>query len=58
MTLYTNPHSRRISWSGILAGLVMGLVTTMAILALGAIITALTGITLAGWQGVLSPQRS
>lgn len=48
MTLYTNPHSRRISWSGILAGLVMGLVTTMAILALGAIITALTGITLSG----------
>lgn len=48
MTLYTDPRSRRLRWSGILAGLVMGAVSTMTMLALGTVITSLTGITLSG----------
>ena len=48
MTLHTDPRSTRLRWSGILAGLVMGAVTTMTLLALGTVITALTGITLSG----------
>lgn len=48
MTLNTDPLSHRISWRGILAGVVMGLVTTLTIIALGLVITALTGITLTG----------
>ena len=38
MTLYTDPRSRRLSWSGILAGLVMGAVSTMTMLALGTVV--------------------
>jgi len=48
MTLNTDQLSRRLSWSGILAGLVMGVVTTLTIIALGTVITALTGLTLSG----------
>lgn len=48
MTLNADALSRRLSWSGILAGMVMGLVATLATVALGTIITALTGITLSG----------
>ncbi|GBF06516.1 hypothetical protein DAERI_090102 [Deinococcus aerius] len=48
MTLNTDPLSHRISWRGILAGVVMGLVTTLTIIALGLVITALTGLTLTG----------
>lgn len=48
MTLNTDMLSRRLSWRGVLAGLVMGLVTTLTILALGLVITALTGLTLSG----------
>lgn len=48
MTLNTDTLSRRLSWRGILAGLVMGLVSTLTIIALGLVITALTGITLTG----------
>ncbi|MEF2279470.1 hypothetical protein V3W47_14295 [Deinococcus sp. YIM 134068] len=48
MTLNTDRLSRRLSWRGVLAGLVMGLVSTLTILALGLVITALTGITLTG----------
>ncbi|MBB5232823.1 hypothetical protein [Deinococcus budaensis] len=48
MTLNTDALSRRLSWRGILAGLVMGLVSTLTIIALGLVITALTGITLTG----------
>ena len=48
MTLYTDPRSRRLRWSGILAGLVMGAVSTMTMLALGTVVTSLTGITLSG----------
>ena len=48
MTLNTDQLSRRLSWSGILAGLVMGVVTTLTIIALGTLITALTGLTLSG----------
>lgn len=48
MTLNTDMLSRRLSWRGVLAGLVMGLVTTLTIIALGLVITALTGITLTG----------
>ncbi|WP_019585572.1 hypothetical protein [Deinococcus apachensis] len=48
MPLNTDPLSHRISWRGILAGVVMGLVTTLTIIALGLVITALTGLTLTG----------
>lgn len=48
MTLNADHLSRRLSWRGILAGLVMGVVTTLSIVALGAVITALTGLTLTG----------
>ena len=48
MTLNADHLSRRLSWRGILAGLVMGVVTTLTIVALGAVITALTGLTLTG----------
>ncbi|MGX9687066.1 hypothetical protein ACTQ9L_07965 [Deinococcus wulumuqiensis] len=48
MTLNTDRLSRRLSWSGILAGLVMGVVTTLSIIALGTVITALTGLSLTG----------
>lgn len=48
MTLNTDPLSHRLSWRGILAGVVLGLVTTLSIIALGLVITALTGITLTG----------
>lgn len=48
MTLNTDALSRRLSWRGILAGLVMGLVSTLTVIALGLVITALTGITLTG----------
>ena len=48
MTLNTDHLSRRLSWSGILAGLVMGVVTTLTIIALGTVITALTGLSLTG----------
>lgn len=48
MTLNTDALSRRLSWRGVLAGLVLGLVTTLTIMALGIVITALTGITLTG----------
>ncbi|MPY65572.1 hypothetical protein F8S09_02535 [Deinococcus sp. SDU3-2] len=48
MTLNTDSLSRRLSWRGVLAGLVLGLVTTLTILALGVVITALTGVTLTG----------
>lgn len=48
MTLNTDTLSHPIRWRGILAGVVMGLVTTLTIIALGLVITALTGITLTG----------
>ncbi|WP_216317612.1 hypothetical protein [Deinococcus aestuarii] len=48
MTLNTDRLSHRLSWPGIFAGLVLGFVTTLTILALGLVITALTGITLTG----------
>ncbi|UFA50913.1 hypothetical protein [Deinococcus radiophilus] len=48
MTLYTDPRSQRLRWSGILAGLVMGAVTTMSLLALGTVVTSLTGLSLTG----------
>ncbi|MCP2013635.1 hypothetical protein L1280_000763 [Deinococcus sp. HSC-46F16] len=48
MTLNTDRLSRRLSWRGVLAGVVLGLVTTLTVLALGLVITALTGITLTG----------
>lgn len=48
MTLNTDSLSRRLSWRGVLAGVVMGLVTTLTVIALGLVITALTGITLTG----------
>ncbi|BDP41548.1 hypothetical protein DAETH_15170 [Deinococcus aetherius] len=48
MTLNTDRNSHRLSWRGVFAGLVLGLVTTLTILALGLVITALTGITLTG----------
>ncbi|EYB69816.1 hypothetical protein DEIPH_ctg001orf0027 [Deinococcus phoenicis] len=48
MTLNTDMLSRRLSWRGVLAGLVMGLVSTLTVVALGLVITALTGITLTG----------
>ena len=48
MTLNTDRLSHRLSWPGVLAGLVMGLVSTLTIIALGTVITALTGLTLTG----------
>lgn len=48
MTLNTDTLSRPLRWGGVFAGVVMGLVTTFTILALGLVITALTGITLTG----------
>lgn len=48
MTLNTDTLSHRLSWRGVLAGVVLGLVTTLSIIALGLVITALTGITLTG----------
>ncbi|WP_104990462.1 hypothetical protein [Deinococcus sp. NW-56] len=48
MTLNTDRLSRRLSWRGVLAGVVLGLVSTLTVLALGLVITALTGITLTG----------
>nr|WP_291426267.1 hypothetical protein [Deinococcus sp.] len=48
MTLNADYLSHRLSWRGVLAGLVMGLVTTFTLLALGTVITALTGLTLSG----------
>lgn len=41
-------YSRRLSWRGILAGLVVGLVVQLTLLFLGIVITGLTGITLTG----------
>jgi hypothetical protein len=40
--------SHRLNWAGILAGLVVGLVVQLTLIALGTAITALTGITLTG----------
>ncbi|WP_420597028.1 hypothetical protein [Deinococcus sp.] len=40
--------SHRLSWRGIFAGLVVGLVVQLTLIALGTAITALTGITLSG----------
>ena len=48
MTLNVDRLSRELSWRGILAGLVMGTVTTLSILALGTVITAVTGLSLSG----------
>lgn len=48
MTLNADRRSHRLHWGGILAGLVLGLVSTLTIIALGTVITALTGITLTG----------
>lgn len=48
MTLNRDFLSHRLSWRGIIAGLVMGLVSTLTVIALGLIITALTGLTLTG----------
>lgn len=48
MTLNPDLRSRHLSMKGILAGWVVGLVTTLTLLALGTAITALTGITLSG----------
>ncbi|GGM08820.1 hypothetical protein [Deinococcus aerophilus] len=57
--LNRDPLSHRLSWRGIIAGLVMGLVSTLTVIALGLIITALTGLTLTGvgiaaaiWTGI------
>lgn len=47
-TLNADRLSQRLSWRGVIAGLVMGLVSTLTIIALGAVITALTGVTLTG----------
>ncbi|MGM9319371.1 hypothetical protein [Deinococcus aquaticus] len=59
MTLNADRLSHRLSWRGVLAGMVMGLVTTFTLLALGTVITALTGLTLSGvgiaaaiWSGI------
>lgn len=59
MTLNRDFNSHRLSWRGVLAGLVVGLVSTLTIIALGLVITALTGITLSGvgiaaaiWTGI------
>lgn len=48
MTLNADRLSQRLSWRGIIAGLVMGLVTTLSIVVLGTVITAVTGLTLSG----------
>lgn len=48
MTFRADPTSRRLSWRGILAGWVVGLVTTLSLVALGAAITSWTGVTLTG----------
>ncbi len=40
--------SHRLSWRGIFAGLVVGLVVQLTLIALGTAITALTGLTLSG----------
>ncbi|WP_295816569.1 hypothetical protein [uncultured Deinococcus sp.] len=48
MTLNADTLSHRLSWRGVFAGMVMGLVTTLTIVALGTVITALTGLTLSG----------
>jgi hypothetical protein len=48
MTLNTDMLSHRLSWRGVLAGVVMGLISTLTVVALGLVITALTGITLTG----------
>ncbi|AWN23977.1 hypothetical protein DKM44_12680 [Deinococcus irradiatisoli] len=40
--------SHRLSWRGVIAGLVVGLVVQLTLIALGTVITALTGITLTG----------
>ncbi|WP_034384381.1 hypothetical protein [Deinococcus sp. YIM 77859] len=48
MTLNTDTLSHPLRWGGVFAGVVMGIVTTFTILALGLVITALTGITLTG----------
>ncbi|GGL72506.1 hypothetical protein GCM10010840_08290 [Deinococcus aerolatus] len=59
MTLNRDYNSHRLSWRGVLAGLVVGLVSTLTVIALGLIITALTGLTLTGvgiaaaiWTGI------
>lgn len=59
MTLNRDLNSHRLSWRGVLAGLVVGLVSTLTIIALGVIITALTGLSLSGvgiaaaiWTGI------
>ncbi|MDV6376314.1 hypothetical protein [Deinococcus arenicola] len=59
MTLNADALSHRLSWRGIIAGLVVGLVSTLTIIALGTVITALTGLTLSGvgfaaaiWTGI------
>ncbi|MFC6591092.1 hypothetical protein ACFP81_02970 [Deinococcus lacus] len=48
MTLNENPNSSRFRWSGILAGLVMGAVTSLTVMGVGAVITSLTGQSLTG----------
>ncbi len=48
MTLNVDRLSRQLSWRGVLAGLVMGTVTTLSIMALGTVITAVTGLSLSG----------
>lgn len=40
--------SHRLNWAGVLAGLVVGLVVQLTLIALGTAITALTGLTLSG----------
>lgn len=59
MTLNADRLSHRLSWRGVFAGMVMGLVTTFTLIALGTVITALTGLTLSGvgiaaaiWSGI------
>ncbi|MDV6374902.1 hypothetical protein [Deinococcus arenicola] len=59
MTLNRDTNSHRLSWRGVLAGLVVGLVSTLSIIALGVVITALTGLSLSGvgiaaaiWTGI------
>ena len=43
-----DPFSHRLSWAGVIAGIVVGLVVQLTLIALGTVITALTGITLSG----------
>lgn len=59
MTLNRDINSHRLGWRGVLAGIVVGLVSTLTIIALGLVITALTGLTLSGvgiaaaiWTGI------